>query len=261
MNNDFFNYTLTDKVKKFLENATLENINIGCSNSQVVKVEKNEKKYFLKVADKGLLTREYNALKWLDGKLSVPRVFMYEVTDNTEYLITESMSGEMICSEKNLKRPDVALKYLKDALERLYLVDIGTCPFDVSLKYKLSLVEKNVIEGLIKDEDLKPETLKKFGSTYNLLKYLQENRFDEDLCFSHGDTSLPNVFVNDTGFTGFIDVGECGVADKWFDLAICEKSIKRNFGEEYINKFYETLGIIPDRKKLDYYLLMMELYL
>ena len=45
-----------------------------------------------------------------------------------------------------------------------------------------------------------------------------------------------------------------------FDLAICEKSIKRNYGEEYISEFYNQLGIIPDRNKIDYYLLMMEVY-
>ena len=70
-----------------------------------------------------------------------------------------------------------------------------------------------------------------------------------------------NVFAKDNHFSGFIDVGECGIADRWFDLAICEKSIKRNYGEEYIPIFYQALGIVPDRFKIAYYLLMMELYL
>ena len=123
------------------------------------------------------------------------------------------------------------------------------------------LVEKNVKDGLVKDEDLKEETLKKYGNTKNLLQYLKDNRFEEELCFSHGDTSLPNIFSLNCKFSGFIDVGECGIADKWFDLAICEKSIRRNLGEKYVSKFYEELNIIPDRKKSDYYLLMMELYI
>ena len=116
-------------------------------------------------------------------------------------------------------------------------------------------------KGLVKNADLKEETLQKFGSVENLLKYLIDNQFEEELCFSHGDTSLPNIFALGNKFSGFIDVGECGIVDKWFDLAICEKSIKRNYGEEYISKFYKELNIIPDRNKLDYYLLMMELYL
>ena len=95
----------------------------------------------------------------------------------------------------------------------------------------------------------------------NVLEFLKSNKFNDEICFSHGDTSLPNIFASQDKFTGFIDVGECGLADKWFDLAICEKSIKRNYGEKYIDEFYKELNIIPEREKIDYYLLMMELYL
>ena len=45
-------------------------------------------------------------------------------------------------------------------------------------------------KGLVKNADLKEETLQKFGSVENLLKYLIDNQFEEELCFSHGDTSL-----------------------------------------------------------------------
>ena len=167
----------------------------------------------------------------------------------------------MVCSEYYIKNPDLAVKVIKDAFKSLHNVDISDCPFNVSNQYKLSLVEKNVKSGLIKDDDLNDETLKKFGSAENLLQFLKDNQFKEELCFSHGDTSLPNIFSLNCKFSGFIDVGECGIADKWFDLAICEKSIRRNFGEEYVLKFYDELNIIPDRKKINYYLLMMEIYL
>lgn len=64
----------------------------------------------------------------------------------------------------------------------------------------------------------------------NIIQFLKDNKFDDEHCFSHGDTSLPNIFASGNEFVGFIDVGECGIADKWFDLAICEKSIRRNYG-------------------------------
>ena len=96
------------------------------------------------------------------------------------------------------------------------------------------LVRKNVENGLVQYSSLKKETLEKFGSIKNLLKYLEDNRFEEELVFSYGDTSLPNIFAKNEGLAGFIDVGECGIADKWFDLAICEKSILRNYGPKYV---------------------------
>lgn len=256
-----FRYNITKQIENFIKNAKLEEINIGCSDSDVIKITKNNQIYYLKMAKKGLLTQEFNALKWLNGKLLVPEIVMFDSDDNTEFLITKAIPGEMVCSDYYIKNPDLAIKIIKEAFDNLYNVDISNCPFDVSNNYKLSLVEKNVNNGLVKDEDLKEETLKKYGNTKNLLQYLKDNRVEEELCFSHGDTSLPNIFSLNCKFSGFIDVGECGIADKWFDLAICEKSIRRNLGEKYVSKFYKKLNIVPDRKKIDYYLLMMELYI
>lgn len=256
-----FRYNITKQIENFIKNAKLEEINIGCSDSDVIKITKNNQIYYLKMAKKGLLTQEFNALKWLNGKLLVPEIVMFDSDDNTEFLITKAISGEMVCSDYYIKNPNLAIKIIKEAFDNLYNVDISNCPFDESNNYKLSLVEKNVNNGLVKDEDLKEETLKKYGNTKNLLQYLKDNRVEEELCFSHGDTSLPNIFSLNCKFSGFIDVGECGIADKWFDLAICEKSIRRNLGEKYVSKFYKELNIVPDRKKIDYYLLMMELYI
>ncbi len=256
-----FKYKLSPKVLDFIKGANLEEISIGCSDSQVFKIIKNNKIYFIKIANKGNLTSEYEKLKWLAGKLSVPKIILYDWTNDTEYLITESVGGEMVCSKYYLQNPEIGLKVIAKAFKQIYKIDIKDCPFNVDIDYKLALVENNVKNNLIKVDEISEDVLKRFGSVDNILKFLRENKFTSELCFSHGDTSLPNIFAIKDKFSGFIDVGECGIADKWFDLAICEKSIRRNYGEEYIAKFYEELKIVPERDKIDYYLLMMELYL
>ena len=256
-----FNYELIDSVKSFIEGAKLEEISIGCSDSQVFKINKEENTYFLKVSKKGILTKEYEKLKWLEGKLLVPKIELYESTDENEYLITESLEGEMVCSDYYLNNPDEGIKVIVEAFKNIYSVNINNCPFDTSINYKLELVENNVKNNLLDIDIIDKKVLDKFGSVENILKFLQDNKFYDELCFSHGDMSLPNVFASKDKFTGFIDVGECGKADKWFDLAICEKSIRRNYGEEYVQKFYDELGIKPEREKIDYYILIMELYL
>lgn len=256
-----FKYELSNNIENFIKGCNLKEISIGCSDSQVVEINKDDKKYFLKIAREGLLTSEFEKLDWLKDKLKVPNVELYDKYNGVEYLITTSVSGEMVCSDKYLDNPEIGLKVIAEAFKNIYSVEIEDCPFDVDIEYKLKLVENNVINKLIKDEDLKEKTLEKFGSVENLLRYLKENKFTCEKCFSHGDTSLPNIFAKDEKFAGFIDVGECGIADKWFDLAICEKSIVRNFGSEFVSKFYDFLNINPDREKIDYYLYMMELYL
>lgn len=256
-----FNYELSEKIKDFLKNSIIEEISIGCSDSQVFKVVKNDNTYFIKMAKKDLLTREYNALKWLDGKILVPKVIMYEIYNETEFLVTEAIPGEMVCSQNIINNSDLGIKVIVEAFKNIYNVNYNECPFNVSLDYKLNLVSNNVKNGLINYDDLNEDVKEKFSTLDDILKYLYENRFEEELCFSHGDTSLPNIFCKDDKFSGFIDVGECGIADKWFDLAICQKSIKRNYGIEAIDKFYKELGIEPDTYKINYYLLMMQLYL
>lgn len=252
-------YDLTDSVKEFIAGAKLEEIGIGCSNSQVIKIIKNSNTYYLKMATKGPLTKEYNALKWLKGKLEVPEIMLYDFSEENEYLLTKSLDGEMTCSANYVKNPEVALKVIKEAFDEIYAVDISNCPFDVSNSHRLSVATENVKNGLVKTEDLSKETIEKYGTVENVLQYLLDNRFPEELCFSHGDSSLPNIFGIQDKFTGFIDIGECGIADKWFDIAICEKSIRRNLGEEYIAKFYEMLNIRPNKEKTNYYILMLEL--
>ncbi len=253
-------YELTEKILKFIDNCSLEEISIGCSDSQVFKIKKENKEYFLKIAKKGMLTLEYKKLKWLEGKLKVPKIVLYDVSNDNEYLITESVAGEMTCSDYYISNPEIGIKAIVDAFKQIYSIDIKGCPFDVSIDYKLSVVENNVNNNLIREQDLNEEILKKYGSIKNILKFLKDNKFNDELCFSYGDISLPNIFAKEDKCVGFVDVGECGIADKWFDLAICEKSIKRNYGKKYIEKFYEELNIIPERDKIDYYLLMMEIY-
>ncbi len=143
-----FKYKLTKKVEDFISNTSLKEIGIGCSDSQVIQIIKDDQIYYLKIAKKGLLTQEYNALKWLDGKLSVPEIVFFD--NENEFLITKAILGEMVCSETYLKSSDELLKVIKEAFDNIYAVDISNCPFDVSNKYKLSLIEKNVKKGLVK---------------------------------------------------------------------------------------------------------------
>ena len=51
--------------------------------------------------------------------------------------------------------------------------------------------------------------------------------------FIHGDFCLPNIFADDSGLTGLIDLGRAGVADKWQDIAICYRSLSNNYSGKY----------------------------
>ena len=108
-----FKYKLTKKVEDFIVGTSLKEIGIGCSDSQVIQIIKDDQTYYLKIAKKGLLTQEYKALKWLDGKLSVPEIVLFDDEGENEFLITKAILGEMVCSNTYLNNPDDSLNIIK----------------------------------------------------------------------------------------------------------------------------------------------------
>ncbi|MBO4393894.1 MAG: tRNA (guanosine(37)-N1)-methyltransferase TrmD [Spirochaetales bacterium] len=49
-----------------------------------------------------------------------------------------------------------------------------------------------------------------------------------DSVLSHGDFCLPNIFADNKGITGFIDLGYCTVTDKQADIDTCIESLEAN---------------------------------
>ena len=85
---------------------------------------------------------------------------------------------------------------------------------------------------------------------------------------SHGDLCLPNIFLTENGISGFIDLGDAGVGDRWRDIALCHRSLRHNADGSYgsvkkdVNpdELFSLLGIRPDPEKLRWYLLLDELF-
>jgi kanamycin kinase/aminoglycoside 3'-phosphotransferase-3 len=56
-------------------------------------------------------------------------------------------------------------------------------------------------------------------------------------------------------------MGRAGVADKWQDIALCIRSLWHNFHtREYDELLLQKIGISNDAKKLEYYILLDELF-
>ena len=98
---------------------------------------------------------------------------------------------------------------------------------------------------------------------------METNKPDFEPVFSHGDFCLPNIFLEGDKIKGFVDLGDAGVSDKWYDIALCYKSLKNNFNGTYGGKIYtnfdpnslfKVLGIEPNLEKIRYFLLLDELF-
>ena len=209
-------------------------------------------------------------LRWLDRKVPVPKVLSEETVEGKRYLIMSRLSGKMACDEAFHAQPAAMVKYLADGLRMLWSVNAKDCPCDQTLDNKLENARYMVENGLVDMENVDPDTFGEngFASPAHLLQWLEEHRPEEAPVLSHGDYCLPNVFLESGQISGFLDLGRCGLADKWLDIAICWRSLRDNFNGSFgyhdpefdPDCLFLELGIEPDWEKIRYYLLVDELF-
>ena len=213
------------------------------------------------------------AAEWLRGKVRVPRLLLYRTEDGIAYTLRERVKGIMLCDISFLMRPEKLAEMTAEAILSLWRVDISDCPLRVSrLSERLKAARRNVEEGLVDIENTEPDTFGPhgFADPEALLYWLEKNRPEEDPVMTHGDLSLPNLFAEGDEFSGFIDLGKAGPADRWQDVAIALRSLRKNIGGEYgdgvpFGRFeprmlLEPLGLRPDPEKERYYMLLDELF-
>jgi len=258
------------EVSKYIDGMTVSQNEVGCTQAKVYRFSDNTGNALYLKVDKAdeVFRRERDALLWLDGKVPVPHVKCWHEQDDFAYLLMTEAQGHMCCcGETDTVRKPVenTIKLLANGLLALQDIDISDCPFDNTLESKLKLALYNIENNLVDMDDW--ESNNNFDSPVALYTWLDKNRPKEDLCFSHGDYCLPNIFIDDTKISGFIDVGRGGVADKYQGIALCVRSIGYNLREleqaekdKCITLLFSHLGITPDWNKINYYILLDELF-
>lgn len=262
------NLYIPSKIKSFIDNKTYNIDNIGMSGSQVLIFED----MVLKIQDNSsFVQNEVDIMQWLEGRISVPKVIGYKVEDKKSYLLMSKIDGKMACDEYYLKNPHVLLEGLACGLKMLWDVNIEQCPYMRDLDTVLHEANMRVKNNLVDLDNVESTTFGKggFESPKHLIEWLENNKPSFEPVFSHGDFCLPNIFMDNGYLKGFIDLGRAGIGDKWNDIALCYRSLKHTFDGTYGGKVYkefkpemlfEKLGIDPDWDKINYYLLLDELF-
>jgi len=257
-----------EKLKQLINGREYTTDSVGLSGSAVLLFEN----MVLKIQSMSDEARsEHSILQWLSGKLHVPECFYYGEKDGKSYLLMSRIRGRMSCDDEFMTQPQQLVKRLADCLRQLWSVDISDCPVNSSLDRKLAAAEERVRRGVIDIADAEPGTYGEngFRDPEHLLQWLRENRPEEDIVFSHGDFCLPNIFFDEDSSAGYIDLGRAGTSDRWLDIAICLRSLMHNFEGVYSGKAYpgfepamlfDALGIEPDWKKINYYIMLDELF-
>ena len=250
-------------VRQIVGDSTLVEIQIGRSDSRVYKTTAGDEPLYLKIQTAAAVESfayEVDVLRWLDGKLPVPKVIAHNVDESLEYLILTEVPGINCVEAMEVLPPSRIVELLAEGLHRLHALDLTICPFDLRIERKLAAAAENVRLGRVDQEDFDPE--RQGMTAAEVLKELHNRRpLEDDLVFNHGDYCLPNILLKGEAISGFIDLGRAGVADRYNDLAIASRSIAYNLGEEYAAQFFEVYGIEKvDWEKIEYYRAMDELF-
>lgn len=259
---------LPESIKEITGDEPYHIDTVGVSDSEVVLFEN----MVLKIEDIGEESEnEARMMLWLEDRLPVPSLIHLEHHEEKSYLLMTKVEGEMLCSDEFLFAPSKLIRHLADGLEMLWRIDTEECPLINDLDSKLRQAEERVNQGLCSFEDAEFSTfgVHGFKSPEALLSWLYMNRPEEELIFSHGDYCLPNIFIKEGEIAGFIDLGRSGIADKYQDIALCIRSLVRNYVGEYsqpglpkydLLQLFVRLKIAPDWEKIRYYSLLDELF-
>ena len=199
---------------------------IGNTNDQVYIISTERCKYVLKihenVNDKYLFNLR-EKLSWLGGKLPVSKVIAYKIIDNKEYLLCDFIEG--IPSFEYGHQPGASNTgiILGESLRKIHDINIQNCPFKINIENDISKLQDQIDnEILVQIKSLVPQ--------------------EWDLVFSHGDYSLPNILIANNELSGFIDMGDSGIADRNYDLYYGLWSLKFNNLERYSEDFINSYG-------------------
>lgn len=252
---------LPSNIRKHIENVPYSLDDIGCSGSKILCFDND---VVLKIElSSSYSNMEITMMKWLQNKLPVPKIIEFSTYDGYNYLLMSKIDGVMSCDKYYLDKREELVHLLAEGLKILWKVDTKECPHINDIENKLKLARIRIDNNLIDIEDCEPETFSEngFKDVEALYKFLVDNRPNQDLVFSHGDYCLPNIFLKNHSVSGFIDLGNCGIADKWQDIALCVRSLEHNLGNKnYIDLLFEELAIERDDNKIKYYILLDELF-
>lgn len=237
--------TLPPVLAALVEGASWEQVTLGESGAQVYRLRAGAETRYLKVEPRrprGELHAEAERLRWLQGRLPVPALLYAGADKRQRYLLTVEVPGTDATDERWLADPAGLVALLAEGLLLFHRQPVAGCPFDQRLDAELARAADNVAAGMIDADDFDEE---RAGRTpASLLDELHATRLPhEDLVLTHGDYCFPNVVITDWALSGFIDLGRCGVADRYHDLTQAARSVRRNLGERWMAPFFAACGI------------------
>jgi kanamycin kinase len=218
---------------------------------------------FLKIVQAGhhpTALDESARTQWASLYLPVPIVLGTGSDDGVDWLLTDGLAGTDATRHPLLAAPGRVVPILARGLAEFHgRAPTDQCPFQFRAGAAIAHARERVRSGVATPADLHPEH--EHLSLDAALAELERMRpASEDLVVCHGDYCFPNVLLDDAGaVTGYVDLGELGVADRWWDVAVGAWSTTWNVGPGWEDVFYKSYGVERDDDRIAFYRLLYDL--
>lgn len=223
------------------------------------RLHRQDESRFLKLHPAGSrIADEAVRLRWAAEFVPVPRLVEYGSDGDYDWLMTEGLLGVDASQLKDDPRAVAAA--LGEGMRAFHeAAPVRECPFDFTVPAALEHVRRRLEAGLIDPaRDFHPEHAGLSAqAAVDRLVSTAPSLADEVVC--HGDFCLPNVVLQDGKVTGYLDLGELGVCDRWMDLAACARSCDFNLGPGHTATMFEAYGETLDEDRLAWYGLLYDL--
>ena len=227
------------------------------------RLKQDEQVRYLKLLQQGCyptLEEEQVRIEWLKSFLRVPELAGYGTAEGLEWLLLDAVPGLDATKAKHELTIQVLVEALARGLRLFHeTLPVASCPFDFRLDAALAHVRRRIEQGKI-DPEHHFHPIHSHYTPQRALEWLERNRPEsEHLVVCHGDYCLPNIMLEADQVTGYIDLGEVGVADRWWDLAIATWSLEWNLGAGWEGVFLNAYGVQADSRRSAYYRLLYDM--
>jgi kanamycin kinase len=205
------------------------------------------------------LAAEAARMTWARQFHPVPQVLGHGADVTGSWLVTAALPGDNAVSARWLSDPAAAVTAIGAGLRALHeALPAATCPFSWGAAERVADACRQQAAGSL-DPSGWHACHQELSVTVALERAAAIPAVDK-LVVCHGDACAPNTLLSADGrWSGHVDLGLLGVADRWADLAVATWSAEWNYGPGWEGLLLDSYGISPDPERTRYYRLLWDL--
>ncbi|TFG09548.1 aminoglycoside 3'-phosphotransferase [Candidatus Heimdallarchaeota archaeon] len=262
-NKEITHFELPEELSKITEEFIWEDHTFGYSGTKVFKLNNNQEVRYLKInqpKSEFNLNKEKIILKWLEGKLPVPKVHYFGIKEGTEFLLLSEIPGKNSHPFTTEEAKERIIEVLAKTLKQIHEIDKNNCPLKNNPDRLLELAKQKLDDMSFNPDEFDERWQNKTPQQlYEEILKIKPDKYD--LVFSHGDYCLPNIIINNNELSGLIDWSWGGINDRYFDFAAVAWSIGYNYGKEWVQLFFDKYGIEKvDWDRIKFYQMLNEFF-